>query len=104
MLVALAEELGNLVDCVGGPEHAAILLTPLETLATVEETLVREKAMDALNKVAQILPLRHLLESFVPLTRRLASNDWFTSRISACGVMAVAYERLPPDIKTEIRM
>ena len=44
MLLALAEELGNFVEYVGGTTHAASLLSPLETLATVEETIVREKA------------------------------------------------------------
>ena len=43
MLLALAEELGNFVDFVGGTMHAISLLAPLETLATVEETVVREK-------------------------------------------------------------
>ena len=43
VLLALAEELGNFVEYVGGPAHANVLLTPLETLATVEETVVRDK-------------------------------------------------------------
>ena len=43
MLLALAEELGNFVDYVGGSEYATSLLMPLETLATVEETVVRDK-------------------------------------------------------------
>ena len=44
VLLALADELGNFVDYVGGPEQSTSLLLPLETLATVEETAVREKA------------------------------------------------------------
>jgi len=103
VLLALAEELGNFVLYVGGPEHASVLLTPLETLATVEETMVRDKAVESLNKVARQLSVQHLLEFYVPLIRRLASNDWFTSRISACGLFAVAYGRLPADAKAEIR-
>lgn len=43
VLLALAEELGNFVEYVGGAAYASTLLTPLETLATVEETLVRDK-------------------------------------------------------------
>ena len=43
VLLALADELGGFVDYVGGPEHAHILLAPLENLAAVEETVVREK-------------------------------------------------------------
>jgi serine/threonine-protein phosphatase 2A regulatory subunit A len=43
VLLAIAEELGNFVEYVGGPEHAITLLGPLEILATVEETQVRDK-------------------------------------------------------------
>ena len=35
---------GNFVAYVGGASQAPSLLPPLETLATVEETVVREKA------------------------------------------------------------
>lgn len=43
MLTALSEELGDLVEHVGGPEYAHVLLSPLENLAAIEEPLVREK-------------------------------------------------------------
>ncbi|KAJ1563691.1 Polyamine N-acetyltransferase 1 [Cladochytrium tenue] len=43
VLLALAEELGGFVDYVGGPPFAYLLLGPLETLAAVEETVVRDK-------------------------------------------------------------
>lgn len=43
VLLALAEELGNFTEYVGGPQWAHLLLSPLENLAAVEETLVRDK-------------------------------------------------------------
>lgn len=44
VLLALAEELGkNFDDYVGGKKFAHVLLGPLEVLAAVEETLVRDK-------------------------------------------------------------
>jgi hypothetical protein len=43
VLLALSEELGVFVEFVGGPEHASVLLAPLESLANVEEAVVREK-------------------------------------------------------------
>ena len=43
MLTALAEELGNFIEYVGGPEYGHILLQPLENLAAIEEPLVRDK-------------------------------------------------------------
>jgi len=49
VLLALAEQLGSFTALVGGPEHAHVLLRPLETLATVEETVVRDKLLTALD-------------------------------------------------------
>lgn len=43
VLVALAEELGGFVDVIGGAQHAAILVEPLEVLAGIEETVVRDR-------------------------------------------------------------
>jgi serine/threonine-protein phosphatase 2A regulatory subunit A len=44
VLLALADELGRGFDeYIGGPAHAHVLLASLENLATVEETLVRDK-------------------------------------------------------------
>lgn len=64
MLTALSEELGNFTDYVGGPEHAHVLLSPLENLAAIEEPLVREKVGDLIHRigfVAQSLIQRLLL-------------------------------------------
>jgi hypothetical protein len=41
--LALAEELGRLIDAVGGNEYAYYLLPPLENIAAVEEATVRDK-------------------------------------------------------------
>lgn len=43
VLTALSEELGGFVEYVGGPDHAHVLLSPLENLAAIEELLVRDK-------------------------------------------------------------
>ncbi len=42
ILLVLAEELGKLVDAVGGPAGSHVLLVPLENLAMVEELTVRD--------------------------------------------------------------
>jgi hypothetical protein len=49
VLTALSEELGKFVEYVGGPEHAHVLLSPLENLAAIEEPLVREKVRHVIN-------------------------------------------------------
>ena len=49
--MALAEQLGTFTPLVGGKEHVHCLLPPLESLATVEETIVRDKAVDSLRNI-----------------------------------------------------
>lgn len=46
VLLVLAEELGGFQEYVGGKEHAHLILGPLENLAAVEETLVRDKVSE----------------------------------------------------------
>ena len=70
------------------------LLPPLESLATVEETIVRDKAVESLRVVAGEHNKEDLESHFVPLVKRLAGGDWFTSRTSACGLFACCYQRL----------
>lgn len=77
---------GNFITLVGGDEFAHCILPPLESLATVEETVVRDKAVASLRAVAAHHTPQALEQHFVPLVQRLAGGDWFTSRASACGL------------------
>ena len=103
VLLALAEQLGNFTPLVGGPEWVHTLLPPLESLATVEETVVRDKAVESLRNISQQHSPHDLEQYFVPLVKRLASGEWFTSRTSACGLFSVCYQRVSPGIKSELR-
>lgn len=72
---------------------------PLESLATVEETVVRDKAVESLRTISSQHSVSDLETHFVPLIKRLASGDWFTSRTSACGLFSVCYPRVAPSIR-----
>lgn len=69
VLLAMAEELGKFVPYVGGPNFAYTLLQPLEQLSQVEETVVRDKAVESLCKVGEQLPNNSIQEHFVPLIK-----------------------------------
>ncbi|XP_073452091.1 uncharacterized protein [Aquarana catesbeiana] len=45
----------------------------------------------------------NLKAHFVPLLKRLASGDWYTSRTSACCLFSVCYPRVSSTIKAELR-
>lgn len=93
VLTALSEELGGFVEYVGGPEYGHVLLSPLENLAAIEEPLVREKAVESLNKICEQLSQSQVEDHFIPLTVRLSKADWFTSKISATGLYNVPYTK-----------
>ncbi|KAK5135470.1 Polyamine N-acetyltransferase 1 [Meristemomyces frigidus] len=92
VLTALSDELGRFVDHVGGPEFAHVLLSPLENLATIEEPLVRDKAVESLNLICAQLSQAQIEQYFIPLTVRLSKADWFTSKISAAGLFNEPYK------------
>lgn len=79
VLQAMAEELGDFVNYVGGKDHAHVLLVPLETLSTVEETVVRDRAVESLCKIGSILSAKSISEFFLPLIKvqkgKLGNND-----------------------------
>ena len=76
VLLSLAEQLGKFVPLVGGAGEAHILLTPLESLASVEETVVRDAAVESLKKIANEMSPEHIEQYFVSLIKRLAQGDW----------------------------
>ncbi len=103
VLLVLAEELGNFTEYVGGKQYAWTILGPLENLAAVEETLVRDKAAESISNISKNLSPQQIDEHFVPLLRRLSTGDWFTSRTSACALFAAAYPKANPEAQDEMR-
>ncbi|KDQ07680.1 hypothetical protein BOTBODRAFT_59815 [Botryobasidium botryosum FD-172 SS1] len=104
VLLALAEELGRGMDeYIGGKDWAHLLLGPLENLATVEETLVRDKATESITKISTLLSPAQVEEFFVPLLRRLSTADWFTSRTSGASLYPPAYPQSSDATKDELR-
>lgn len=69
VLLAESEQLGNFVPYVGGPQYAHVLLPLLEQLSTVEETVVRDKAVESLAKVGSVMPDAATCDFFVPIVK-----------------------------------
>ncbi|WWC86433.1 uncharacterized protein L201_001310 [Kwoniella dendrophila CBS 6074] len=103
VLLVLAEELGNFAEYVGGNQYAYLILGPLENLAAVEETLVRDKAAESISKLSTLLNQQQVEEHLLPLLTRLARGDWFTSRTSACALFASPYPIASENIQNELR-
>ncbi|KAL7578172.1 hypothetical protein ACA910_012608 [Epithemia clementina (nom. ined.)] len=93
VLLAMAKSLGRMIEAVGGPKYAHLLLQPLELLLTVEENSVREAASQSAQSISEQLPPETFLTNYADMLGRLAQKEWFTARISAAGLIAVAYPR-----------
>lgn len=94
VLIALAEQLPQGMSWVGGAKYAHTLMGPLEELCNVEEISVRESAVTALTALVEKMPAEQISRHFCVLIARMATHDWFTSRISACGLFAAALPKV----------
>lgn len=94
VLLALAEEIATLVDYVGGPAFAHLLLPSLEHLANTEETVVRDKAAESIGKLAEVINQEQAEHFYIPIVKRLSTDDWFTSRTSACALYSPIYQKV----------
>ena len=90
--ICLAEQIGKFLPFIGGSEFAHILFPILEKMAASEDTMTKEKAVDALQRIASLMEVVHLEAHFVPVIERLAGSTWFTSRSSATALIAVSFE------------
>lgn len=86
VLLAMGEQLGVFIPYVGGVEHAHVLLQPLETLCTVEETCVRDKAVESLCQIGGQMKESDIVDWFIPLVK----VTWkFSDRKQKYGVSVI---------------
>ena len=102
VLTVLAEELGNFIPYIGGAEYTHILLSTLEGLSAMEEPVVRDKAVEALNKLCESQSADQIEAHFIPLLKRLSSTEWFSSRVSATGLYSTVISKVPAPVQDEL--
>jgi len=97
ILLILAGQLALLVPGLV-PGHKALPLLPiLERLCSTEETVVRDKAVETMNKIVPLLLPGGTYDDGAPFglllatTKRLGSADWFTAKVSAAGILPAMY-------------
>jgi serine/threonine-protein phosphatase 2A regulatory subunit A len=96
VLLVLGEELPKLVGFgQDGVKSAHVLLPVLETLLQAEETVVRQQAVVATQRVMEALETAVQVEEHLwPLWIRLAQGSFFISKASAATLAADVYARL----------
>jgi serine/threonine-protein phosphatase 2A regulatory subunit A len=100
VLFALARELIVLQPYLRG--NITLLIPPLEALASMDETLVREEAVRSLASLAEAMSDNEVITLFAPLVVRLSEQDKFSSKMAASALVAAAYPRAGP-LKEKLR-
>jgi len=98
VLLCLASQLGSIGPYLGNgvdkEENLKDLLNLLESLCCIEETVVRNEAVKSIQKiVGDYYVIGNATDSsqLVEMCRRLASSDWFPSKVCASGVLPSVY-------------
>lgn len=86
VFAVLASKLGDFVPLVGGHENCEPLIQILTILASMEEPIVRDKAIDSLYKISLELTLDELTGIFLTLIRSLSQGNWFSKKVASCGL------------------
>lgn len=102
-LTAIAAQLGEFAEPIGGATHVPALLPLLEKLAGEEECVVRDAAVRSLVKLIPSFAPADVATKLIPLIRRLANGDWFTTRVSACGLFPGVYSFVQEQLQEELR-
>ena len=66
-------------------------------------TNATKQAVESLNKICENLTEKQVEEYFIPLTIRLSKADWFTSKVSGCGLFTTPYGKVTPAIQEQLR-
>lgn len=104
MLVVLAEQLGSFVQFIGGPEYAPLLLKSLEGLVSADEPIVRETALESLEKIVAHFDGADISVYMVPMIRRLAAGAWFPQKTSVAALIGFILEKVDDaDERVELR-
>ncbi|CAG9329304.1 unnamed protein product [Blepharisma stoltei] len=104
VLLAIASKLGDLSNYVGGLDYLACLLPPLQSLSRSEETVVQDKAVQSINKIAEQLPKNILEEKISEVINNLSGSESYYGRVAACNLFHIPLSRLTSDKKAELEI
>jgi serine/threonine-protein phosphatase 2A regulatory subunit A len=100
LLACLATQLGEIRALVA--DKSDMLLT-LEKLCKTDETLVRQAAVESLQRIGADMSDDEVNAGLAPLVKRLLSEAWWTSKVSAAGLIATAYPKAADEIKGDLK-
>jgi len=103
LLYAIAVELGNLRDYIGGPVHFDKLLQILEKLSHETETVVREEALKSIKLISENMNPQHIKTSLLPMLNSLIVTQNFQGKMSSTFLFAIVYPHTSREEKEHLR-
>lgn len=104
VFAVMAEKLGSFVPLVGGHHNSEPLIQVLAVLAAMEEPIVRDNAVESLNKVSLELADEELGHIFLELIRSLSQGDWFSKKVALCGLYKCVIVRVNASVRRDLLM
>lgn len=104
VFAVLAEKLGLFVPLVGGHANAEPLIRILAVLAAMEEPIVRDNAVSSLHTISLELSDEEINTIFLQLIRSLSQGDWFSKKVSLCGLFKSVIVRVDPSVRCDLLM
>lgn len=84
ILIVMAETLnGSFLEYVGGPLFAPHLFKPLERLCELEETTVRNKAVESIKNIFSLVNIKDLKQQIIQMIERLMNGETYASKLAA---------------------
>lgn len=104
VFAVLAEKLGLFVPLIGGHANCESLIRILAVLAAMEEPIVRDHAVDSLHAISLELSDDELNSIFLELIRSLSQGDWFSKKVSSCGLFKSVIVRVDAPTRRDLLM
>lgn len=98
----LGTKLGSFVPLVGGHQHCEPVIQILLILVSMEEPIVRDKAIVSLNLIADELNDEELHGIFLPMVSTLSLGNWFLKKVAACGLFKSIIRRVNEETRHEL--
>lgn len=102
VLLSFAKYIPIIVPHLPADSGVAAVVPILESLASQDETVIREAAVLSLGKLAQE-NASVCLQFCYPALLRLIKAEWFSPRLSACGLAHHIYPHVNEESRTQIR-
>lgn len=102
VFTVLGAKLGEFVPLIGGHEYCEPLIEILTILASMEEPLVRDKAIESLNQISQELNQDEINNVFLGLITSLSQGNWFLKKIASCGLYKAVIIRVDANTRKEL--